>query len=66
MINYDIYKRKNKKKERRVTSITHVANSDSFADVSFLAHYNFDSSFHTFVEAYYVSKGMNEIHELLM
>ena len=66
MINYDIYKRKNKKRKGEQLVITHVANSDSFADVSFLAHYNFDSRFHTFAEAYYISKGMNEIHELLM
>ena len=34
--------------------------------MSFLAHYNFDSRFHTFAEAYCISKGINEIHELLM
>ena len=40
-----------KGKESNHAVITHVANSDSFADVSFLARYNFDSRFHTFAEA---------------
>ena len=66
MINYDIHKGKNKKGKGSNWSL-HILLTATFVLMwNFLAHYNFDLRFHTSAETYYIPKGMNEIHELLM
>ena len=66
MINYDIYKGKNKKGKGSNWSLHILLTATFLLMWNFLAHYNFDLRFHTSAETYYIPKGMNEIHELLM